>query len=178
MYFPAEVVDATMLALAGLKRLGMEDVIADSQIVTWDDMLPAVAQGAIGIQCRSNDKRVLGILDKLNHPDTFNCVNCEREFLRVLDGNCRTPIAGQAKIIDGKLHFRGMISMPDGTRMIKVARVGEVSDAVAIGNDAAQEIRKTAGDKFHEYGEANQQALDATAAHIAAEKAAKAAAGN
>jgi len=173
-----EVVDATMLALAGLKRLGMDDVIANSQIVTWDDMLPAVAQGAIGIQCRLDDTRALKILSKLNHPDTFNCVNCEREFLRVLDGNCRTPIAGQAKIIDGKIHFRGMISMPDGSRMIKVERIGEVNDAVAIGNDAAQEIRKIAGDKFHEYGEANQQVLDATAAQIAAEKAAKAAAGN
>lgn len=173
-----EVVDATMLALAGLKRLGMDDVIANSQIVTWDDMLPAVAQGAIGIQCRSDDQRALDILAKLNHPDTHSCVNCEREFLRVLDGNCRTPIAGQAKIIDGKINFRGMISMPDGTRMIKVERIGEVADAEAIGNDAAQEIRKIAGDKFHEYGEANQVVLDDIAAQTAAEKAAKAAAGN
>ena len=173
-----EVVDATMLALAGLKRLGMKDVIEKSQIVTWDDMLPAVAQGAIGIQCRSDDTRALQILEKLNHKDTQVCVECEREFLRVLDGNCRTPIAGQAKIIDGKIHFKGMISMPDGTRMIKVEKIGEISNAVNIGNEAGMEVREIAGDKFHEYGEANQEVLDATAAQIAAEKAAKAAASN
>ena len=170
------VVDATLLAIAGLKRMDMDGCA--TSVLDWEEMLPAVAQGAIGIQCRSDDKRVLDILDKLNHPDTHLCVNCEREFLRVLDGNCRTPIAGQAKIIDGKLHFRGMISMPDGTRMIKVERIGEVADAVAIGNDAGQEIRTIAGDKFNEYGEANQEVLDATAAQVAAEKAAKAAAGN
>ena len=151
--------DATLLALAGLKRLGMEDVIASSQIIGWDDMLPAVAQGAIGIQCRSDDEKALKYLAKLNHPDTKLCVDCERGFLATLDGNCRTPIAGQAKITDGKLEFRGMISKPDGSDMIRVTRVGSPSDAVQIGIDAGNEIRRIAGAKFAEY---QQAVLDAT----------------
>lgn len=93
--FFAGVVDATLLALAGLKRLGMTDVIEEAQILGWDDMLPAVAQGAIGIQCRSDDSKALNYLAKLNHVNTKHAVDCERAFLAVLDGNCRTPIAGK-----------------------------------------------------------------------------------
>lgn len=150
------VVDATMLALAGLKRLSMGEVIASSQIVAWDEMLPAVAQGAIGIQCRTNDEKSLHYLAGLNHALTKSAVDCERSFLATLDGNCRTPIAGQAKIspIDGKLHFQGVISKPDGTDMIRVSRVGDVSDALLIGREAGEEIKAIAGAKFSEYGEA------------------------
>ena len=148
------VVDATLLALAGLKRLGMEEVIAESQTIGWEEMLPAVAQGAIGIQCRSDDAKMLGYLAMLNHAATKSAVDCERAFLKTLDGNCRTPIAGQAKIVDGKLHFRGLISKPDGTDMIAVSRIGEVSEAEAIGEDAGAEIKTIAGPKFKEYGEA------------------------
>jgi hydroxymethylbilane synthase len=168
------VVDATLLALAGLKRLGMDDVISSSQVVSWEDMLPAVSQGAIGIQCRSDDKRALDILAQLNHQPTKVAVDCERAFLECLDGNCRTPIAGQAKIVDGKLHFQGLISMPDGTRMIRVTKVGDPKDAVSVGKDAGNEVRRIAGDKFKDYAEANQVVLDATAAENAAAKAAKA----
>ena len=81
------VVDATLLALAaGLLRLGMHDVIESSQIIKWDEMLPAVAQGAIGIQCRSNDNNALDLLKALNHVETKLAVDCERQFLAVLDG--------------------------------------------------------------------------------------------
>eukprot|EP01038_Epipyxis_sp_PR26KG_P012020 gene12020-16090_t len=165
-----EVVDATLLALAGLKRLGMQDVISDSQIIGWDEMLPAVAQGAIGIQCRSDDVTALRYLDALNHKDTKSAVDCERAFLSVLDGNCRTPIAGQAKIVDGKLHFRGIISKPDGKDMIKVSRVGEIADAVEIGKAAGNEIRDIAGPRFKEY----QEAVIIVQEEAAAAKAAKA----
>ena len=157
-----EVVDATMLALAGLKRLGMQEVIDESQIITWDEMLPAVAQGAIGIQCREDDAQALKYIGALNHPDTKTCVDCERAFLAELDGNCRTPIAGQAKIVDGTLVFKGLISKPDGTEMIRVERSGKPEDSVAIGTEAGKEIKEIAGDKFHEYGEAAQEAQDAT----------------
>eukprot|EP00595_Chromulina_sp_UTEXLB2642_P003027 CAMPEP_0196761194 /NCGR_PEP_ID=MMETSP1095-20130614/365_1 /TAXON_ID=96789 ORGANISM="Chromulina nebulosa, Strain UTEXLB2642" /NCGR_SAMPLE_ID=MMETSP1095 /ASSEMBLY_ACC=CAM_ASM_000446 /LENGTH=277 /DNA_ID=CAMNT_0042110427 /DNA_START=280 /DNA_END=1113 /DNA_ORIENTATION=+ len=148
------VVDATMLALAGLKRLNMNEVIETSQIIPWDEILPAVSQGAIGIQCRSNDERALKYLAGLNHVNTKIAVDCERAFLETLDGNCRTPIAGQAKIVDGKLHFSGLISKPDGTDMIRVTRVGEIIDAIQIGRDAGQEIKTIAGPKFIEYQEA------------------------
>lgn len=143
-----------MLALAGLKRLNMDEVIANSQIVTWEEMLPAVSQGAIGIQCRTNDDKANKYLAGLNHEITKIAVDCERAFLEELDGNCRTPIAGQAKVIDGKLHFRGLISKPDGTDMIRVSRIGEIGESVAIGRDAAAEIKSIAGVKFKEYQEA------------------------
>ena len=149
----------------------MQEVIDQSQIIGWDEMLPAVAQGAIGIQCRSDDERALKYLAKLNHPDTKSAVDCERAFLATLDGNCRTPIAGQAKIVDGKLHFRGLISKPDGSDMIKVEKVGEIKDAVSLGTAAGMEIRSIAGDKFKEYGEA----VVVLQEEAAAAKAAKAA---
>ena len=167
-WFVTEVVDATLLALAGLKRLGMTDVISTSQTIEWDEMLPAVAQGAIGIQCRSDDTQALKYLAGLNHHETKLAVDCERAFLAELDGNCRTPIAGQAKIVDGKMHFRGLISKPDGKEMISVTRIGDPADAIAIGHAAGKEIKSIAGAKFREYGEA----VVAVQAEAAAAKAA------
>jgi hydroxymethylbilane synthase len=163
-------VDATLLALAGLKRLGMTDVIASAQTIEWDEMLPAVAQGAIGIQCRSDDTQALKYLAALNHHETKQAVDCERAFLAELDGNCRTPIAGQAKIVDGKMHFRGLISKPDGKEMISVTRIGSPEDAILIGHEAGKEIKSIAGAKFREYGEA----VVAVQAEAAAAKAASA----
>jgi hydroxymethylbilane synthase len=158
------MVDATLLALAGLKRLGMHDVISKAQIIGWDEMLPAVAQGAIGIQCRSDDERVLQYLSILNHPETKSAVDCERSFLACLDGNCRTPIAGQARMIDGQLHFRGMISKPDGSDMIQVEKVGSIEQAIQIGFDAGNEIKAIAGAKFVEYQQAVAEATSKSAA--------------
>ena len=171
-----EVVDATLLALAGLKRLGMEDVIKESQIITWEDMLPAVAQGAIGIQCRSDDTQALKYLAKLNHAPTKTAVDCERSFLATLDGNCRTPIAGQAKVVDGKLLFKGLISKPDGSDMIRVEMSGNPADAVKIGKEAGEKIRSIAGPKFAEYGAAVLVEQEKAAAAKAAKDAAKASA--
>ena len=111
------VVDATLLAIAGLKRMDMDGCA--TTVLDWDEMLPAVAQGAIGIQCRDDDERSLKYLEKLNHADTKAAVDCERAFLEALDGNCKTPIAGQARIVDGKILFRGLIAMPDGSLVYK-----------------------------------------------------------
>lgn len=124
-------------------------------------MLPAVAQGAIGIQCRAGDSKALRYLSALNHAHTKAAVDCERAFLRGLDGNCRTPIAGQAEVREGQVHFQGFISMPDGTQLIKALRSGAVEDAERIGAEAAQEIRAIAGDKFANYQTAVQLAQDA-----------------
>ena len=170
--YSSEVVDATLLALAGLKRLGMSDVISTSQIIEWEEMLPAVAQGAIGIQCRTNDEKILGYLSVLNHVNTKTAVDCERSFLAELDGNCRTPIAGQAKIDSSSntLVFEGLISKPDGSDMIRVKRQGSAADAVSLGRDAALEIKAIAGAKFCEYGEAVQIVQEEAAAAKAAAK--------
>lgn len=142
------VVDATLLAIAGLKRMSMDDCA--TSVLEWDEMLPAVAQGAIGIQCRSDDERSLKYIDALNHPDTKACVDCERAFLEALDGNCKTPIAGQAKIIDGKLQFKGLIAMPDGSLKYETESEGEIADAHDIGKAAGEKLKADAGDKFFE----------------------------
>ncbi len=142
------VVDATLLAIAGLKRMNMDGCA--TTVLDWDEMLPAVAQGAIGIQCRSEDERSLNYIKGLNHEDTFAAVTCERAFLEALDGNCKTPIAGQARIVDGKINFRGLISMPDGSVTFKTESVGEIADAVEIGKAAGEKLKAEAGDKFFE----------------------------
>ena len=142
------VVDATLLAIAGLKRMGMDGCA--TSVLEWDEMLPAVAQGAIGIQCRTGDERAMKYIDALNHPPTKSCVDCERAFLEALDGNCKTPIAGQARIIDGKLKFRGLIAMPDGTNKFETESEGEIEDAVAIGRAAGEKLKAEAGEKFFE----------------------------
>lgn len=134
------VVDATLLALAGLKRMDMEQHL--TSIIEWDEMLPAVAQGAIGIQCRDDDERSLKYINALCHQPTKIAVDCERAFLSALDGNCKTPIAGQARIVDGKLLFRGLIASPDGTQIYETSRTGSPDDAVRMGDEAGQ-VRRT-----------------------------------
>jgi hydroxymethylbilane synthase len=140
------VVDATLLAIAGLKRMDMADCA--TSILEWDEMLPAVAQGAIGIQCRTGDERSLKYIGALNHAATLACVNCERGFLEALDGNCKTPIAGQARIIDGKIKFRGLIAMPDGSQKFVTESEGAIEDAVEIGRKAGEGLKAEAGDVF------------------------------
>jgi len=142
------VVDATLLAIAGLKRMGMDSCA--TSVLDWDEMLPAVAQGAIGIQCRSDDERALKYIKALNCQETHVCVNCERAFLEALDGNCKTPIAGQARIVDGKIKFRGLIAMPDGSQKFDIECEGEIEDAVKIGREAGEKLKAEAGDKFFE----------------------------
>lgn len=129
-------VDATLLALAGLKRMDMTQHL--TSIIEWDEMLPAVAQGAIGIQCRDNDERSLKYLAALTHQPTKIAVDCERAFLATLDGNCKTPIAGQARMEGDKLVFRGLIAKPDGSAVFETTRSGSPSEGVAMGKDAGE----------------------------------------
>ena len=143
----AKVVDATLLAIAGLNRMDMERHA--TKILTWDEMLPAVAQGAIGLQCRSNDDTSIRYTMSLNHDKTKSCVDCERAFLKALDGNCKTPIAGQAIIDnDGILQFKGLLAMPDGTEIHEIKASGLVADCVKIGQRAGEDLKKRAGDAF------------------------------
>ncbi|MEO5372699.1 MAG: hydroxymethylbilane synthase [Alphaproteobacteria bacterium] len=133
------VVDATLLALAGLKRLGLADQA--TAVLATEDLLPAVAQGAVGITCRDGDGAALERLAPLSHADTVRCVEAERAFLTVLDGSCRTPIAGLAEITgDGSLWFRGMIVQPDGRDLHFAERRGAVDAAVALACDAAHDL--------------------------------------
>src|SRR5579883_719685 len=144
------VVDATLLALAGLKRLGRE--AAATAVLRIDEFLPAVGQGAIGLEARETDTRTRDLLAKINHVDTLAAVHAERAFLAVLDGSCRTPIAGHAQIEGGDIMFRGMILRPDGSETHETARIGALQDAVELGADAGHELRGRASPDFFSFG--------------------------
>jgi hydroxymethylbilane synthase len=138
--------DATLLALAGLKRLGLVD--AATAVLEVDEFLPAVGQGAIGIETRANDDKTRALLEAIDHADTATALACERSFLAVLDGSCRTPIAGHASVAGGKVEFRGMVLKPDGSEAFEAARSGATVDAAALGADAGRELKRRAGPDF------------------------------
>lgn len=138
--------DATLLAFAGLKRLGKLDV--PTELLDPKDFPPAPAQGAICIESRIGDDRVNSLLEAINDRATFDAVMCERAFLETLDGSCRTPIAGYARCDENRLTFSGMILTPDGARFHEIETGGARSDAVAIGRAAGEAIREKAGPDF------------------------------
>jgi hydroxymethylbilane synthase len=138
--------DATLLALAGLERLGLSDHV--TEILSTELMLPAVAQGAIGVAMRETDERAATLLSPLNDAATVTAVDCERSFLKVLDGSCRTPIAGLAEIENDLLRFRGLILTPDGKTWHEVEMTGQVADAARIGADAGKDLLASAGPDF------------------------------
>lgn len=140
------VAAATFLACAGLKRLGGGGVAAAP--IPVETMLPAVAQGAIGVEARAGDAAAFALLAPLNHAETAIRLEAERAFLRALDGSCRTPLAGLAELADGRLRFRGEILRPDGSRRHAAEREGANSDAAAMGLDAAEELRAAGGPGF------------------------------
>jgi hydroxymethylbilane synthase len=140
------VADATLLALAGLKRLGLTEHA--TAVLGVDEFLPAVGQGAIGIETREGDARTRGLLAKIDHAETSHALACERAFLAVLDGSCRTPIGGHATISGGRLRFRGMVVKPDGSEAHEAMREGDVRDAVKLGADAGAELKGRAGPDF------------------------------
>ena len=139
-------VDATLLALAGLRRLGIED--ASMVVLSLEEMLPAVGQGAIGIECRADDQASLALLAAIDHAPSSACVRAERALLAALDGSCHTPIAGYAEMSDEGLHLRALIARPDGSACLRTARTGSPRDAEALGRDAGEELRKRAGAGF------------------------------
>jgi hydroxymethylbilane synthase len=139
-------VDATLLALAGLKRLDL--AYAATAILSVDEFLPAVGQGIIALEARADDKVTLRLLGPINHVDSATALSCERAFLAVLEGSCRTPIAGHATVRAGRLHFRGLIAKPDGSEVFECERRGAAADAVALGADAGSELRERGGADF------------------------------
>jgi hydroxymethylbilane synthase len=141
------VADATLLACAGLARLGMEGRITAP--VPPEEMLPAVAQGAIGIEIRADDEAAAHLLAPINHQQTALTVAVERAFLARLDGSCRTPIAGLAELVSPhSLVFRGMILTPDGRQCHAAQREGRPEAGVALAEEAAAELLAKAGSDF------------------------------
>jgi hydroxymethylbilane synthase len=141
-------VDATLLAVAGLKRLGL--LAAATAVLEVDDFLPAVGQGAIAIEARANDEARHALVAAIDDADTATAVAAERAFLAVLDGSCRTPIGGHARLSGGTVRFRGMIVRPDGTEAFEVFREGRREDAAGLGADAGRELKERAGAGFFE----------------------------
>lgn len=137
------IADATLLAVAGLKRLGLHQHIA--AIFDPEMMLPAIAQGAIGIQCRENDLMVLSCVRALNDADTFDCIIAERALLAALDGSCKTPLAGLAVIQGGQIRLEGLIAHPDGSALMRCFMTAPRAEAVELGQRVADQLVQQGG---------------------------------
>ena len=140
--------DATLLAVAGLKRLDCMDVL--TQIFDPETILPAVGQGAIALELRVDDERSMRAVEPLNDVKSATEVAMERAFLAVLDGSCRTPIAGiaNANIDADRIKFRGLIAKADGSVVHSTIREGTINDAIDMGKDAGLELKTEAGPNF------------------------------
>ena len=137
---------ATLLALAGLKRLHKQNVA--TAILSVDEILPAVAQGAIGLETRAGDDRVNALLAPLNDRNTQLRVAAERACLGVLDGSCRTPIAAFAELSGDAMRLRALIALPDGSQVHRQDEVGTASDAAALGMQIGGRLKEMAGPDF------------------------------
>ncbi len=140
------VAEATFLAMAGLRRLGMETVARGP--IAPEEMLPAVAQGAIGIERRAGDHRCADFLAAIHDGPTGQRLTAERSFLAALDGSCETPIGGLAELDGGSVRLRGEILRPDGSDCIADAGDGPVEDAAALGRSLGEALKARAGAGF------------------------------
>jgi hydroxymethylbilane synthase len=144
-------VHATLLALAGLERLGLASHA--TQILDVEAFPPALGQGAIAVTARANDGRTVERLRLLDCAATSAELACERAFLTILDGSCRTPIAGLARAADGRLGFRGMVLSVDGARTVEIETSGAIADADALGAAAGRDVKaRTPADLLAAFG--------------------------
>ncbi|HLI14151.1 MAG TPA: hydroxymethylbilane synthase [Alphaproteobacteria bacterium] len=139
--------DATILGIAGLVRI--DEAKAARRVLSPEEMLPAVGQGAIGVTIRSDDGQARGWLAAINHGPSVTCIAAERALLAELDGSCRTPIAGLAEIdAAGRLRLRGLVATPDGRALHEHEIEGAVADAVRLGTEAGKALKARAGAAF------------------------------
>lgn len=138
--------DAIILAVAGVKRLGWSDRIAD--IISPEISLPAIGQGAIGIECRIDDPFIHELIQPLNDATSATCVKAERALLKKLEGGCQVPIAAYARIADGILEIDGLVGSVSGDRIIKEHAVGNAEDAEKIGTELAEVLLSKGADKI------------------------------
>ena len=146
-----KVADATFLAMAGLKRLKMDEV--PRMAIDVNDMLPAVGQGAIGIERRMSDKRMADILGSIHHMKTGQRLAAERAFLTALDGSCETPIAGLAELDGGSIRLRGEVLRLDGSDVISDDVRVLIEDGAEAGRAMAKKLLSQAGDGFFDWRE-------------------------
>ena len=138
--------DAIILAAAGLKRLGFSDRIR--ACISVEDSLPAIGQGAIGIECRSNDERVHGLIAPLHDSATTECVLAERAMNARLQGGCQVPIAGHAVHDGGELYLRALVGTPDGSRLLRAEGRAPVADAERLGESVADDLLVQGADEI------------------------------
>ncbi len=138
--------DGMILAVAGLERLGLADQVAEVLSEEW--MLPAVGQGALGVECRADDADTRAVLERINHRETFLAVLAERAFLRALGGGCLVPIAGLGRLDHGDLLVQGMVCSPDGSRRIAAAVSGSAHDAEPLGERLAERLRQLGAEEI------------------------------
>ena len=143
------IADATILAVAGLSRLGFTDRI--TSIIPTDVILPAGAQGSIGIEIRSDDSEMRKIASKLNVDSSARCIRAERAMLCTLDGSCQTPIGAMAKLNGNRLDLEGVAARPDGTGFLKIVHSGDAGDPEAIGNELGHKFRSELPADFFSY---------------------------
>lgn len=140
--------DAILLASAGLKRLGFTDRIQEA--LPASKSLPAIGQGAIGVECREDDSELAELLEKLHHRETDICIRCERAMNARLCGGCQVPIAGYA-VLDGQgLHLRGLVGEPDGARMIRADLYGAEANPEELGRRVADRLLSSGADRLLE----------------------------
>lgn len=139
-------VGATFLAMAGLVRLGLAHVATAA--LEPEEMLPAPAQGAVGIECRADRAPILELLARVDHRETMRRIAAERAFLAALDGSCRTPIAALAELAGDHLRLRGLVASPDGRAVERVEAAGPGAEAERIGREAGEELRGRLGPAF------------------------------
>ncbi len=145
------VASCTFLAMAGLNRLDMTHVAKSA--VAVEDMLPAVAQGAIGIERRESDLNTAGLLEAIHDTPTGQRLSAERAFLKELDGSCETPIAGLAELQGGQIHLRGEVLRPDGSEAINDHATAPIEDAAILGQELAKKLLCEAGKGFFDWRE-------------------------
>ncbi|MEW7974820.1 MAG: hydroxymethylbilane synthase [Candidatus Thiodiazotropha endolucinida] len=141
-----EEYDAIILAAAGLKRLGFEDRI--TALIGPEQSLPAIGQGAVGIECRVDDPRVNDLITPLHHAETAYCVGAERAMNQRLNGGCQVPIAGYAMLESGNLWLRGLVGEPDGSRIIRGEVEGKTQEAYAMGEGLADRLLEWGADEI------------------------------
>jgi len=130
--------DAIVLAAAGVKRLGFADRV--TEYLAPEVTLPAIGQGAVGIECREADAETNALIAPLKHRPTWTAVLAERAFLARLQGGCQVPIAGFAEVREGEVHLRGLVGSLDGQTVIRGSRKGSTVDAESLGSDLAEEL--------------------------------------
>lgn len=137
---------AIILAAAGLKRLGLEGRIAD--LIDTDDSIPAVGQGALGIEINATRTDLIAVLAPLNHAETAACVEAERGMSRALAGSCTVPLGAYAEKLGDEIHIKGFVASIDGSELLRESLTGGTQDPEALGQELAQRLRVRGADRL------------------------------